>query len=209
MYQASDNAVLCEISHKIRVNQALFIDVNTLLSIGEDKMLKITRFFLTKAGSGSDTSELVCVDIGAVLGGRPRDVFSIQSTLPSSESNKNKTPIAAVASSSGKVVLLSVPSLMESAAGDIDAAVIASHQVKGDPRLICVVAWDDAERGKDDDNSLEDKVKHERRESNEAGDGSMGEDDSQSINTKTNKRKAGQKNKEKKKKNMKSVQFSE
>ena len=201
--------MLCEISHKIRVNQAIFIDVNTLLSIGEDKMLKITRFFLTKAGSGSDTSELVCVDIGAVLGGRPRDVFSIQSMLPSSESNKKKTPIAAVASSSGKVVLLSVPSLLDNSTGDIDAAVVASHQVKGDPRLICVVAWDDSEEGKDDDNSLEDEVKHERRGSSEIEDVSVGEDDCQSINNKTNKRKAGQKNKEKKKKNMKSVQFSE
>jgi hypothetical protein len=72
--------------------------------------------------------QLVSVDLSS-LGGRPRDAWYVPSAGQ-----------LAVVSSNGALVALQVAQLL--AGESLDSARVGVHSVPGEPRFICLVAWD-------------------------------------------------------------------
>ncbi len=104
-------------------------------------------------------TQLASVDLVSIVGagGRPRDMYNYH--WPGDEMNsyirvmeaqnlvlyiyKGRYGVLAVITSLGKMMMLSVSELVKSSDDSaLQSALLCSHQIKGEPRLIAIAVWD-------------------------------------------------------------------
>lgn len=136
VYATNDNTISANIEHAMRINQADFIGESGLVvTICEDKMLRLFN---------SGGQELSRVDFNP-LGSRIRNFCQVFFSENQADDDTNAIVLA---TSNGKIVIVDIGQMMGNLDGNkveevpLDDAIVSSFDIKAEPRLTCISAWD-------------------------------------------------------------------